>query len=48
MSDIQTKQETHSQANTDTDDIATTPISKTQCAIGQRLYFLPHYLLMRM
>ena len=44
MSDIQTKQETHSHANTDTDDIATTPISKTQCAIGQRLYFLPHYL----
>ena len=44
MSDIQTNNETHSQASTDTDDLATTPISKTQCALGQRLYFLPHYL----
>ena len=44
MSDIQTNNETHSQASTDTDDLVTTPISKTQCEIGQRLYFLPHYL----
>ena len=44
MSDIKTNKETQSQARTDTDDLATTPISKTQCALGQRLYFLPHYL----
>ena len=44
MSEIQTNKETHTQASTDTDDLATTPINKTQCAIGQRLYFLPHYL----
>ena len=44
MSDIQTNNETHSHASTDTDDLATTPISKTQCALGQRLYFLPRYL----
>ena len=44
MSEIQTNKETHTQASTDTDDLATTPINKTLCAIGQRLYFLPHYL----
>ena len=44
MSDIQTNKETLSQVSTDTNVLATTPISKTQCAIGQRLYFLPHYL----
>ena len=44
MSEIQTRQETHSQASTDTNNPATMPINKTQCAIGQRLYFLPHYL----
>ena len=44
MSDIQTNEETHSQVSTDTDDLTSTSISKTQCALGQRLYFLPHYL----
>ena len=44
MSNIQTNEETHSQARTDSNDHATTPISKTQCEISQRLYFLPHYL----
>ena len=44
MSNIQTNEETLSQASTDTGDLASTPISKTQCALGQRLYFLPHYL----
>ena len=44
MSNIQTNKETHSQASTDTGDLATIPISKTQCEISQRLYFLPHYL----
>ena len=44
MSDIQTNEETHSQASTDANNSATTPISKTQCALGQRLYFLPQYL----
>ena len=44
MSDIQTNEETHSQVSTDTDDLTTTSISKTQCEIGRRLYFLPHYL----
>ena len=44
MSNIQTNEETQSKASTDINNLATTPISKTQCAIGQRLYFLPHYL----
>ena len=44
MSNIQITEETHNQASTDANNPATTPISKTQCAIGQRLYFLPHYL----
>ena len=44
MSDIQTNKETHSQASTNIDDFTTTTISKTQCALGQRLYFLPRYL----
>ena len=44
MSEIQTNKETQSQISTDTDNLTTTPISKTQCVIGQRLYFLPHYL----
>ncbi|UOO88305.1 antirestriction protein [Vitreoscilla massiliensis] len=44
MSDIQTNKETLSQVSTNTNVLATTPINKTQCAIGQRLYFLPHYL----
>ena len=44
MTDIQTNKETQSQISTDTDNLTTTPISKTQCVIGQRLYFLPHYL----
>ena len=44
MSNIQINKETQSQISTDTDDLTTTPISKTQCVIGQRLYFLPHYL----
>ena len=44
MSDIQPNEETHSQVSTDTDDLTTTSISKTQCEIGRRLYFLPHYL----
>ena len=44
MSDIQINEDTQNQASTDTKDPATTPISKTQCALGQRLYFLPHYL----
>ena len=44
MSDIQINEDTQNQASTDTKDPATMPINKTQCAIGQRLYFLPHYL----
>ena len=44
MSNIQTNKETHTQVSTDADNLTTTPINKTQCAIGQRLYFLPHYL----
>ena len=44
MSNIQITEETHNQASTDANNPVTTPISKTQCAIGQRLYFLPHYL----
>ena len=44
MSDIQTNEDTQNQASTDTKDPATMPINKTQCEIGQRLYFLPHYL----
>ena len=43
MSDIQTNEEIQIQVSTD-DVLTTTPISKTQCVIGQRLYFLPHYL----
>ena len=37
MSDIQTNKETHIQASTNIDDFTTTTISKTQCALGQRL-----------
>ena len=44
MSDIQTNKETHSQANINIDDFTTITVSKTQCTLGQRLYFLPHYL----
>ena len=44
MFNILTNEETHRQARTDSNDNATTHISKTQCAIGQRLYFLHHYL----
>ena len=44
MSDIQTNKETHSQASINIDDFTTITVSKTQCTLGQRLYFLPHYL----